>query len=105
MPLSDMIVQGLLANAEHERKTEFKSLRLQEVTLAADDKRTCGYEHTCWWCFGYLICVDPVDLRGDFVLPARTMAHFKSGCFIETKGGYRLAAGVFENANGGTMQL
>lgn len=105
MSLAYVIVQRLLTDAEHECEAKLKFLRLQEVALAADDKRTCGYEHACWWCLGYLIGVDPVHLRGDLVLPAGTVAHFKSGCFIETQSRHGLAAWVFENTDCGTVQL
>ena len=105
MSLAHVIVQRLLTDAEHECETKLKFLWLQEVALAANDKRTCGYEHACRWCLRHLIGVDPVHLRGDLVLPAGTVAHFKSGCFIETQGRHGLAAWVFENTDCGTVQL
>ena len=105
VPLADVVGERLLAHAEHQREAQLQPLRLQKVALAPNYKRTCGYEHAGGGRLGDLVGVDPVDLGGDLVFPARTVAHFERGCFIETKGWNRLATRVFQDANSSSMQL
>ena len=103
VPLTNMIGQGLLTDAEHESETEFESLRVQEVALATDDETTCANEHTCRWCLGYLISVYPVHLASHLILPAWTVTHLKRGCLIHTENGHGEARRVFNDAYRSTV--
>ena len=105
MALAHVVCQRLLTDAEHEREAELEAVGLQKVALAADNEATGRDEHTRWWRLGHLVGVDPVDLRGDLVLPARTVAHLESRCLIQTQVGDWVAGGVLDDADGGTMQL
>lgn len=105
MALAHVVCQRLLTDAEHEGEAELEAVGLQEVALAADDEATGRDEHTRWRRLGHLIGVDPVDLRSDLVLPARTVAHLESGCLVQTQIWDWVAGGVLDDTDGGTMQL
>lgn len=100
-----MIRKRFLTDAEHEGEAELESLRLQKVALSSNNETTCGNEHTRGGRLRDLICIDPVDLACHFVLPTWTVAHLKSGCFVERKCRYGLPCGVLDNTDGGTMEL
>ena len=103
--LAHVVCQRLLTDAEHEGEAELEAVGLQEVALAADDEAARRDEHTRWRRLGHLIGVDPVDLRSDLVLPARTVAHLESGCLVQTQIWDWVAGGVLDDTDGGAMQL
>jgi hypothetical protein len=77
-----VVTDGLFIQAEHQGLSKLESLGRDEIPFASDDETTSANEHTRRRGFRYLRSMHPVNLCQYLCVPGRTVAEFKTSCFI-----------------------